>query len=795
MGQNIIIEVPGKKISELDFTSSVSASNTFPVVQDEETLQAPLGQVVDFVKGQLGSAALKNEEDFITPDGLDAVSVASQQRDDAVNERVDNVEFSVLSIKNGNDASFNTYNQMIAYTPSQANVSVRVNNDPDASKNGTYTWDGASYTKGFDIIQFFQNWVNQNPLFKPVTIASGSNLNTFTTSGFFDCRSVAIAESGQNFPQNSAGMLVVMSTGASVYQLYQVTSTGSIFYRASNGTQEFNAAWREIANMGSIANVLQSATTYADNNPLFKRKTYTASQVTAANLDFNNVITDGEYLFIDNAAVQAALNPPVNVWGALQVYRFSSTTSQTVQKFTEGVTGNVWVRYFGVAWSQWLRLANAADINVALEAAKTFTKSELAFVVKTTGGIYTHQLYDVDKNSILGVDIEGGLVLVGLEGTVQEEIVALKNQKISTIKDTSLASIRSRTDTFIPEAQAALNMQAYAQIGGCAPAPINSLYQQRYTINDLWLNSISFSKPSTHTRIDTPYRIDDGVCHPHIIEFYNGFRGYRYLMLLTPYYDTKEQYENPCVYGSNDLIDFELLDGFQQPLADRPISEFGDNHNSDNVFAHDPRTGELIAIWRETWRNWNGEGETADAWVMRKTKDCYNWTEKEYLFGPYKNSTGMYTAAPAFLYDPKKDEWHVYIGIGNAMQHYVKKTLTHDGWELPTTISTPSDFKPWHVDVRYIGNKIVALVHDNTNGQFRFGVSSDFVNFTWATASNYTETGTDMYKASFLPVINNANQLAFDVIWSTRNVSANVADRWKLFINRTNFVDAGIEVI
>ncbi|MDC4563586.1 hypothetical protein NQ786_17840, partial [Acinetobacter baumannii] len=144
MGQNIIIEVPGKKISELDFTSSVSADNTFPVVQDEETLQAPLGQVVDFVKRQLGSAALKNEEDFVTPDGLDAVSIASQQRDDAVNERVDNVEFSVLSIKNGNDASFNTYNEMIAYTPIQANVSVRVNNDPDASKNGTYTWDGAS---------------------------------------------------------------------------------------------------------------------------------------------------------------------------------------------------------------------------------------------------------------------------------------------------------------------------------------------------------------------------------------------------------------------------------------------------------------------------------------------------------------------------------------------------------------------------------------------------------------------------------------------------------------------------
>lgn len=533
---------------------------------------------------------------------------------------------------------------------------------------------------------------------------------------------------------------------------------------------------------------------WVNQNKVFKPLVYGTAPV-----DFNTLIEDGSFLFRTNTIVAGSANAPTNVWGVLQVFNLSNPSSnQYLQKFTEGVSGAVWARYYGTSWSVWIKNPSPSEINTLISNnlldSKSYTNQ---FVEKftTAGGIFTHELNDLLGNPMVAVYVDGGLKLIGLEGTVQEEIKELKNQKVSDVKDTSLTLLRTKFDTFTVEAQSALNMQKYAQTGGAAPAPINSLYPQNFSINNLWLNNISFSKPVSNTVINTPYRNNDGVCHPHIIEFYNGFRGYRYLMLLTPYYDTKEQYENPCVYGSNDLIDFELLDGFQQPLADRPISEFGDNHNSDNVFAHDPRSGELIAIWRETWRNWNGEGETADAWVMRKTKDGYNWTDKEYLFGPYKNSTGMYTAAPAFLYDPIKDEWHVYIGTGTAMQHYVKKTLTHDGWELPSSISAPSDFKPWHVDVRYIGNKVVVLVHDNTNGQFRFGVSSDFVNFTWSAASNYTETGTDMYKASFLPVINSSNQLAFDVIWSTRNVSANVADRWKLFINRTNFVDAGVTLL
>ncbi|EHU2668713.1 SGNH/GDSL hydrolase family protein, partial [Acinetobacter baumannii] len=106
--QTIVIEVPGKSISELEPTSSVSPNDVLPVVQGEETKKAPLEQVADLVKAGLGSAALKNVEDFAIPSAVTEAEAASQARDDAQNERIDSVEHGLVSIGSGADASFST---------------------------------------------------------------------------------------------------------------------------------------------------------------------------------------------------------------------------------------------------------------------------------------------------------------------------------------------------------------------------------------------------------------------------------------------------------------------------------------------------------------------------------------------------------------------------------------------------------------------------------------------------------------------------------------------------------------
>ncbi|MDT1877802.1 exo-alpha-sialidase, partial [Acinetobacter baumannii] len=88
------------------------------------------------------------------------VETASQQRDDAQNERIDAVEYGLTAVANGADKSFTTYAQMIAYVPPESNVSVR-NNDPDLTLRGTYTWTGSQYVKGYDPLDAANTYTDQ----------------------------------------------------------------------------------------------------------------------------------------------------------------------------------------------------------------------------------------------------------------------------------------------------------------------------------------------------------------------------------------------------------------------------------------------------------------------------------------------------------------------------------------------------------------------------------------------------------------------------------------------------------
>ncbi len=122
--------------------------------------QASIGQISDLVKSELGTAAFRNESDFSTPATVAAVEAASQQRDDAQNERIDAVEYGLTAVANGADKSFTTYAQMIAYVPPEPNVSVR-NNDSDPALRGTYTWTGTEYVKGYDPLDAANKYTDQ----------------------------------------------------------------------------------------------------------------------------------------------------------------------------------------------------------------------------------------------------------------------------------------------------------------------------------------------------------------------------------------------------------------------------------------------------------------------------------------------------------------------------------------------------------------------------------------------------------------------------------------------------------
>ena len=322
-----------------------------------------------------------------------------------------------------------------------------------------------------------------------------------------------------------------------------------------------------------------------------------------------------------------------------------------------------------------------------------------------------------------------------------------------------------------------------------APPPLNSL-PQNYSLGVQWINSLTVDEPAP-TPINTAYRDNDGVVHPYLCEFYNGFRGYRYILGITGYYNTNENEENPFVFGSNDLVSFELLDGFQQPLVYRPDVPSG--HNSDIFFTYDPRTGELICCWRQSIRNSGPDGQTTmDSLWCRKTLDGYVWGEPENVFPETPRSDDI-ILSPSILFDPVTFTWHMYEVKTRYIQHRTSQSL-HGPWTEPTRIAVPSGVTPWHLDVRWCGDKQVMLIHDNGNGtgpdNLYFGVSEgDFLTWHIGTTPVVQNVTLGMYKATFVPVFNEAGQMAMDIIW-TGDAGPGVPDmKWRLLVNRTNFVD------
>ncbi|MDC5618157.1 hypothetical protein OIN82_14135, partial [Acinetobacter baumannii] len=78
--------------------------------------------------------------------------------------------------------------------------------------------------------------------------------------------------------------------------------------------------------------------------------------------------------------------------------------------------------------------------------------------------VFTHKFVDTNGNVMASIDVEGGFYLVGIEGTLQEYLGKNATGGIAITRDTSLAMLRSKRDVFTDDTQQVLDMQRYAGI-------------------------------------------------------------------------------------------------------------------------------------------------------------------------------------------------------------------------------------------------------------------------------------------------------------------------------------------
>ena len=410
-----------------------------------------------------------------------------------------------------------------------------------------------------------------------------------------------------------------------------------------------------------------------------------------------------------------------------------------------------------------------------------------------------HNLYcfiDNLKNVYAKFDNKGHLHLVDVyPSSVQDKFNS------DVLKPVAYISSRLNSAELTENAFKAHMSRIIMQPGISAPVPLGSVPTQL----DIDLTKLSQLTTTQNTAItvNTFLQNDDRVVHPYAVEFKGGFRGYHYWLGLTPFSNTDDSHENAIVMGSNDLLNFNMIEGFPQPFAFRPTPDFSKKHlpghmyNSDDFIFYDHNSGELCVGWRPVYgyRTTQDNDVNYENYIeYRRTLDGYNWSPIERLtisIDMYQDSM----LAPSLIYDFDEKVWRLYavkmLGAGSwndcVIQYRESKTLGN--WGEPVNIPIPSSIRPWHIDVRYVGNKVVMLINDYTKSKnLYFAYSNDGQSFITSEIPILTGDFIAPYKASFLPVIKNQTY-SMKIFWSSNGLQEDKSKNWNLFINETNEVE------
>lgn len=213
------------------------------------------------------------------------------------------------------------------------------------------------------------------------------------------------------------------------------------------------------------------------------------------------------------------------------------------------------------------------------------------------------------------------------------------------------------------------------------------------------------------------------LTHPSVLYFEEGFNGYKYWMVYTPYHNCNVNIENPCIAVSNDGINFIKPLNITNPLL--PIVK-NEKKAKKIEYYNDPN---LIYV--------NGKLEL---WYRYTIETI----DKKYQQKIYRliSDDGIVWSKPELMLEDKNNEKNL-ISISIVYENNEYKIFYFDLELKPTFISTKDfmnytkpkriifkDYKGtyWHGEVKKINNMYVYLFTDNKYNLY-ISLSNDGIKF------------------------------------------------------------------
>lgn len=265
------------------------------------------------------------------------------------------------------------------------------------------------------------------------------------------------------------------------------------------------------------------------------------------------------------------------------------------------------------------------------------------------------------------------------------------------------------------------------------------------------------------TYLDLPTPDGSGqVVHPSVHDFGPGIKwhGFRYWMAMTPFPGSDDSLENPCILASNNGWQWVIPAGLTNPIYPEP---YGGRFNSDPDITYDPRSDELVLIYREQ------QQDATHQTFYARSPDGVTW--------PHKATPMNWTLPATQLLSPciirrGEGDWLAY-GITRDAWKIVRYTATspEGPWSGPT-VCTGTPATPWHMDIWWAGDRFHALLDQfgtSTDG-LSCGTSSDGLAWTFGAPVMLPRPGewdAELYRPTLTP---HENGTHYRVWYSARSV-------------------------
>lgn len=221
------------------------------------------------------------------------------------------------------------------------------------------------------------------------------------------------------------------------------------------------------------------------------------------------------------------------------------------------------------------------------------------------------------------------------------------------------------------------------------------------------------------------------LTHPKILYFQNGWNGYKYWMVMTPYPYSNDDYENPSIVVSNDGIHWNPPNGLKNPVSGIPKDVGSGGHFSD---PHLVMRGEQMELWyryNPALKN-NKKKKVADnsinIYYRKISKDGIHWTNAQKMMQSKDGHLSLCVNYQNGLY---KIWYATYDGF-----LYHSESVDAQKWSSPVRciVPLPKGYQPYHQDIVQNGSDFYLLQTAERKSTYTFQLfllkSQDGIHFT-----------------------------------------------------------------